>query len=315
MKQWNYKFNVPDNKRVRMIVCADAKNEADDQFAIAHHLMTPKFIVKAVIGGHFNRTAGQYGDGHTATASTAEIRKVMTLMGVDDVPVLCGAEYPLEDEKTPQVSAGAEFIIEEAMRDDPHPLFVACQGAVTDLASALLMKPEIGERLTAIWIGGGDYPKGGNEFNLMQDIAAANVLMDSLAGVWQVPLQIYKQMAVTLSELQMYVYPCGEIGKYLFTQMSKFNGAAAGCQTWPHGEMWELGDSPTVGLLLEENGKSDLYDVIDAPRFNYENMTYEYPAKESSVAGARKKIRVYKEVNARLTLGDFFAKLMLNYRE
>ena len=40
----NYTFSVPDNKRVRMIVSTDCKNEADDQFALAHHLMTPMFI-------------------------------------------------------------------------------------------------------------------------------------------------------------------------------------------------------------------------------------------------------------------------------
>ena len=40
MKKMNYTFSVPDNKRVRMIVSTDCKNEADDQFALAHHLMT-----------------------------------------------------------------------------------------------------------------------------------------------------------------------------------------------------------------------------------------------------------------------------------
>lgn len=30
MKKMNYTFSVPDNKRVRMIVSTDCKNEADD---------------------------------------------------------------------------------------------------------------------------------------------------------------------------------------------------------------------------------------------------------------------------------------------
>ncbi len=33
MKKWNYEFDVPDTKKVRMIVHTDCKNEADDQFA------------------------------------------------------------------------------------------------------------------------------------------------------------------------------------------------------------------------------------------------------------------------------------------
>ena len=54
MKKMNYTFSVPDNKRVRMIVSTDCKNEADDQFALAHHLMTPMFIMKGIVPCHFN---------------------------------------------------------------------------------------------------------------------------------------------------------------------------------------------------------------------------------------------------------------------
>lgn len=37
-----YDFTVPENKRFRYICHTDAKNEADDQFTIAHVLMTDK---------------------------------------------------------------------------------------------------------------------------------------------------------------------------------------------------------------------------------------------------------------------------------
>ena len=53
MKQFQYRFTVPEKKRVRMLISTDAKNEADDQFAIAHHLMTPKFDVRGIIPAHF----------------------------------------------------------------------------------------------------------------------------------------------------------------------------------------------------------------------------------------------------------------------
>lgn len=148
----------------------------------------------------------------------------MELMGVKDrYPVRLGAPRGLEDEHTPIDSEGARLIIEEAMREDDRPLYIACQGAVTDVASALLLKPEIAERMTVIWIGGGDYPKGGFEFNLMMDIHAVNVIFSSKVPVWQVPMSLYKVMAVSLAELQLKVRPCGEIGKYLFEQMTVFN--------------------------------------------------------------------------------------------
>ena len=225
---WNYEYTVPENKKVRVIVHTDCKNEADDQYAVAHHLMTPRFDVKGLVAGHFWKNPQQYGELGTAQASYDEIIKVMDLMGLkDQYPVKLGAPRGLEDEKTPIDSEGARFIIEEAMKDDKRPLYIACQGAVTDVASALLMKPEIADRMTVIWIGGGDYPKGGFEFNLMMDIHAVNVIFSSNVPVWQVPMSLYKVMAVSLAELQLKVRPCGEIGKYLFEQMVDFNHVAA----------------------------------------------------------------------------------------
>ena len=306
MKKMNYTFSVPDNKRVRMIVSTDCKNEADDQFALAHHLMTPMFIMKGIVPCHFNMFSRDYGDGHTAQASMDEVNKVLDLMDLQGVcPVCKGSEFPMKDEQTPAVSEGAKLILEEAMKDDSHPLFIACQGALTDVASALLMKPEIAERMTVIWIGGADYPKGGFEFNLMMDINAVNVVFSSKVPVWQVPMSLYKVMAVSLAELQLKVRPCGKIGKYLFEQLVDFNHVAAKYEMdWPQGEIWGLGDQGTIAVLMEELEKVS-YDMVPAPRIA-EDMTYIHGQDN-------REIRVYKYLDARLTLEDFFAKLALNF--
>ena len=37
-----YQFTVPESKRVRVIVSTDTACEADDPFAIAHALLSPK---------------------------------------------------------------------------------------------------------------------------------------------------------------------------------------------------------------------------------------------------------------------------------
>ena len=303
---WNYEYTVPENKKIRVIVHTDCKNEADDQYAVAHHLMTPRFDVKGLVAGHFWKNPQQYGELGTAQASYDEIIKVMDLMGLkDQYQVKLGAPRGLEDEKTPIDSEGARLIIEEAMKDDKRPLYIACQGAVTDVASALLMKPEIADRMTVIWIGGGDYPKGGFEFNLMMDIHAVNVIFSSKVPVWQVPMSLYKVMAVSLAELQLKVRPCGEIGKYLFEQMVDFNHVAAKYDmAWPHGEIWGLGDQGTIAVLMEELEKVS-YDLVPAPRIA-EDMTYIHGQNN-------REIRVYNYLDARLTLEDFFAKLQLNF--
>lgn len=303
---WKYKFTVPENKKIRVIVHTDCKNEADDQFAVAHHLMTPRFEIKGIVAGHFCKNPQIYGEDGTAKASYEEILKVLKLMELEGkYPVLMGASKGMTDESTPVDSEGARFIIEEAMKEDDRSLYVACQGAVTDVASALLMQPEIAKRMTVIWIGGGDYPKGGFEFNLMMDIHAANVLFSSKTDVWQIPMSLYKTMSVSLAELQQKILPCGKIGEYLFTQMIEFNHYASDFNmVWPHGEIWGLGDQGTIAVLMEELEKTS-YDLLPAPRIA-EDMTYIHGQENRC-------IRVYHYLDARLTLEDFFAKLAINY--
>lgn len=110
----------------------------NDQFALAHHLMTPKFKVRGIVAGHFEKNPQEYGPGNTVDASYEEILKVMGLMGLSgEYPVWRGARGPLPDERTAVPSEGADAIIAEAMREDPLPLYVVFQGCLTDLASRL----------------------------------------------------------------------------------------------------------------------------------------------------------------------------------
>lgn len=306
---FQYDYRVPEAKRVRYIVYTDCKAEVDDQYTLAHILMTPKLDVKGIIAAHFDKmNLHGMASGVTAQASYDEILKVMDLMHVSgEYPVLMGAPTYLKDEGTPIDSEGARFIIEEAMKEDDRPLFIGVQGSITDLASAILMKPEICERMTAIWIGGGDYPEGGGEFNLMQDPCAANVVLKSSMPLWQVPVSTYKQFGVSLAELQYKVKPHGRIGDYLFRNLIALNERLSdGNWPWPHGELWGLGDEGVVAALMEESEKADGYDMIPAPAVDYETLKYVH-------SGQYRPIRVYHTMNARLDLEDFFCKLAINF--
>lgn len=309
MKMNRYHYHVPENKKLRVIINTDCKNEADDQFALAHHLMTPQFEVKGIIAAHFEANHAQYKEGQTMQASYEEICKVLELMELTQEysdRVKKGGALALKDERTPVDSQGARMIIEEAMREEDKPLFAVFQGCLTDLASAILLEPAICKRMTAVWIGGGPYPTGGFEFNLLQDIAAANVVFSSDMPLWQIPENVYKQMEVSLAELQYRVQPCGEIGNYLFEQMVDFNERMHVYREWPHGESWGLGDQGTVTVLLEENNRGN-YEWIPAPRFSKEMY---YVHKQNA-----RPIRVYHTLDARFTMEDFYAKLAINYKE
>jgi inosine-uridine nucleoside N-ribohydrolase len=299
----NYAFKVPESKKIRVIIHTDAKNEADDQFAIVHHLMTPKFKVKGIIAAHFEAKLGE-GKEQSMEQSYREIQKVLALMNIEnEYEIYKGALGPLKSENSPRVSEGAKFIIKEAMSDDSLPLFVVFLGSLTDLASAYLMEPQIANKMTAVWIGGGEWPIGGFEFNLLQDINAANVVFKSDIPLWQVPKNVYKLIRTTLAELQCRVQPYGKIGDYLFRQMVEYNDEFAEQPMWPQGESWNLGDQPTVSVLLEDHEHD--WDWKPAPIFSKE-MFYIHGQQNRS-------IRVYRNIDSRLTLEDFYCKLQLNF--
>lgn len=305
-----YHYTVPESRKVRYLVHTDCKNEADDQYTVAHCLLTPMMEVKGIIAAHFNKCLGRFPEGQTAQASLEEIHRVLECMELTGkYPVACGAAVPMADEVTPVVSEGARLIIREAMREDPRPLYIGLQGSLTDLASAILMEPRICGRMTAIWIGGGAYPQGGQEFNLMQDIAAANVVMKSSMPLWQVPSNVYKDFAVSLAELEYKVKPCGKIGEYLFRELTELNmefGRSMPDFDWPHGELWGLGDEGVVAALMHEQQRTNLYHMEQAPAIDYETMAY-LPCP------GNREIRVYDRMDSRLTLEDLFCKLAICY--
>jgi inosine-uridine nucleoside N-ribohydrolase len=285
---------IPEpTKKARIILNTDAKNEADDQYAIVHTILTPSFDLLGIIPAHF----GAHRSSTSQRDSQEEVLKLLDLMNLTgQVPVYAGARAALPDENTPVSSEGSSLIIAEAMKDDPRPLNVSFLGPLTDMASALLQEPAIAERnVRVIWIGGEDWPVGGWEYNLWNDITAANVVFRSKVELWQIPSTVYKRMAVSYAELVAKVYDKGPLGKYLVEQLVDWNSRYYDGPI----EHRSLGDSPAVGVMMYP--ECGWYEWRPAPEFNA-HMNYVH-------TGRNRPIRVYRAVDQRFILEDFFAKL------
>ena len=294
-----YVFSVPAPYQVRVITNTDAKNEADDQFAIVHALLSPKFDNVGLISAHYGTRKAT----DSLERSHAELQRLLALMDIAEEGLLFrGAPTALVNELTPVPSPGADLIIKEARKHDARPLYVTFMGPLTDMASALLLAPDIVDRLTVIWIGGGAYPEGGPEYNLFNDIHAANVVFSSGVRLWQVPRNVYQTVAVSLAELEHRVRPHGALGRYLCDQMNEYAGTPAGLSgSYRTGEVWCLGDTPAVSLILFEQPLDHL--VHPAPRFQAD-MTH--------APGNGGEVRVYQRFDTRFAMEDFYAKLALH---
>ncbi|MCI1891093.1 MAG: nucleoside hydrolase [Schleiferilactobacillus harbinensis] len=283
------------HRPLRVLICSDAKNEADDQFAIAHALLTPRFAIQGLIAGHFGLSG-------SVDQSLTEMQHIAALMKrAAQFPIVKGAEAELSTDGRP--SAGSRLIIDTARSTDSRPLFVLCMGTLTDVATALRQAPDIASRMTAIWVGGGRYPHGSNEANLHRDRLAANEVFASAVPLWQIPSQAYKTMLAPIAELRLRVAPAGPLGRYLYTQLVNFANAHVTDKPWINSECWVLGDSAAVGVLLDEQKGN--YAAHTPPFFNAD-CSHDMVKWQN-----RRPIRIYHQLNTRMILADCYAKLAL----
>ncbi len=126
---------------------------------------------------------------------------------------LPGPDQPVRSEAT-------ERLIELAMADDERPLYVAAIGAVTNIASAMLLEPRIVERIVVVWTS--SYPSysplsNRPSLNLVQDLSASRLLFDSgVPHVYLPGFYIGAQLSISLPEMERWVKGRGRIGDYLF---------------------------------------------------------------------------------------------------
>jgi purine nucleosidase len=145
--------------------------------------------------------------------------------------VLRGSAGYLRSLDSPVRSVAAEHLVHTALAaPSDDPLYVVAVGCLTNIASALLIAPEVAERIVVVWTAGypSHAPQPNYAFNLEQDMLATNVVLDS--GVPHVYLPGYHvgaQLRLSHAEVEKYVAGRGAIGNYLH-------------HLYTHNPLWEL---------------------------------------------------------------------------
>lgn len=184
------RLRKPEGK-VDVVMDTDTYNEIDDQFALAYLLKSEeKLNVKALYAAPFyNDNSDSPEDG--MERSYDEILNVLNLMGRNDLKdmVYKGSRNYLVSEEEPQLSDAAKDLAKRAMDySKDKPLYVIAIGAITNVASAILINPDIKDRIVLIWLGGhAQHWPDTKEFNLFQDVAAARIVFGSGIALVQLP--------------------------------------------------------------------------------------------------------------------------------
>ena len=272
-------------QRLRMLECprgpidlvldTDAYNEIDDQFAISYALhASEKINLLALYAAPFHNERST-GPADGMERSYQEILKLLRLSGMER-PVLRGSAAYLAGEKTPCPSDAAEDLCRRAMEYTPErPLYVAAIGAITNVASALLMRPEIADRMVLVWLGGNALHWHDNqEFNIMQDVASARVVFAS-----GVPLVMLPCMGVVSSftssgpELAHWLQGKNALCDYLLEH------TVEAANEYALGKVWSrvIWDVTAIGWLMNDRGGLMLDRLIPTPVPEYDHRWSENP--------------------------------------
>ena len=243
----------PPKGKVDVVLDTDAYNEIDDQFAIAYLLKAKdraNLLALYAAPFHNSRSTGPK-DG--MEKSYDEILRLLDFAG-ERVDVFKGSEGYLPDEKTPVLSPAVEDLVKKAHGyTSENPLYVVAIGAITNVASALLLDPSIAEKVVVVWLGGHAlHFHDTKEFNLWQDVAAARVVMQSGAAFVQLPCcGVVSAFTVSGSDLRDWFVGKNPLADYLA------KNAIEEAESYAKGHAWTrvIWDAVAVAWLFNENNR------------------------------------------------------------
>lgn len=195
--------------------------------------------------------------------------------------VFRGSPTYLPDFNSPVDSESAHFIIEQARASDPDdPLYILAMGAATNIASALLMAPDIIEKIVVVWTSA--FPSyapfhNGASLNLVQDIPASQILFAS--GVPHVYLPGYHvgaQLKISLPEMERFVQGQGNIGNYLHHLYTHNPLHTLFAITNTETKTWVIWDIINVAWMLSGDYVSDF--ITQSPILGDDTL-WQYPSQ------------------------------------
>ena len=287
---------APRSGKLRVVLDTDTYNEIDDQFALVQLILSPERIgLEAIYAApFFNDRSTSPGEG--MELSYQEILELLKRLDVSPEGLVHRGvtEYVGFDKAVREAPAVDDLIARARSASPDNPLYVVAIGAISNVASALLKAPDIIDRTVVVWLGGHalDWPHQ-VEFNLKQDVGGVQVLFDSGVPLVLVPcMGVTSHLHSTVPEIEQYVEPCGEIGKFLSMRFKEYSDNHVG---WAK-EIWDMA---AVAWLLDDSWTPS---VLDHTPIMTDNITY-------SEDRARHLMRYVTYVDRNPILQDFIGKL------
>ncbi len=172
--------------------------------------------------------------------------------------------------------------------------YIMAIGAITNIALAIKMAPQIINSIEIIWLGGHSLLQKNNlEYNFEQDTEAVKTVFDSKVNLTVIPCDnVASNLVTSIYELEHYLKNKGELCEYLIERF--YNDGYTGIQK--RRVIWDI--SVIAYLINSEWYKSE---KISCPLIN-EDTSY-MPTCD------RHKITIVNHLDANAIFSDLFMKL------
>lgn len=286
--------------KIKMVLDTDTYNEVDDQFALAYALLSGDRVdLQAIYAAPFYNSRSS-GPADGMEKSYEEILRLLKLLKKSpEGLVFRGSTAYLKDTAQPIHSDAATNLIAKAKKCTPEdPLYVVAIGCITNVASAILIEPEIIKNIVVVWLGGHglDWPHQ-KEFNLVQDVPAGQVVLNSGVPLVITPCHpVVSHFHTTLPELKHYLAGKNGLCDFLYETVVGYN--EKNLEAWSK-EIWDV---VAVAWLINPSWVPT--NLVHSPILT-DQVTY-------SVDRSRHFIRMATSINRDAIFRDMFSKLSKN---
>jgi purine nucleosidase len=259
-----------------VIVTTDCGADIDDQFAIAYLLLLPQVHVKGIVTTHAPSLP------KNADSSAACVKDVLGRLHLaSPPPVFAGSGVPLNGRK-PLRNPGVDFTVNTSGNYSPlNRLVIVTIGATTDVASAFLQDPTLGERVEILTMGFDSWPKGMDPWNIKNDPLAYQVILDSSAPITIGGTEVcQKHLELDDKGAARLLQGHGEFAEWLNTLFQDWvthNADLVARVVSPH--HWVIWDTVVVAHLLGFTTEH----TYPRPTLNLGDLSFSFPKTEKTI--------------------------------
>jgi inosine-uridine nucleoside N-ribohydrolase len=269
---------IPAAAKTPVILSTDVGNEIDDQWAIVYMMTNPDLDVLGIVSAHSPTVPEP--SAHYSYRVLVDVVENHLRLAVHP-PLFEGSNLPLENAATPRANAGVDFIVESSKAfSKENRLAVLTIGAATDAASAILQDPTLVDRIRIVAMGFNNWPEGGNEYNVANDVKAWQVILRSRVPVAIGSGEVCKAtLALTPAQAKDLIAEHGPIGAWLWDEYQDwYYRQVKPFRKHDFSKPWIIWDTITLAYL------EGMTEQKQMPRpVLKDNMVFDHPATGNTI--------------------------------